>query len=122
MVKKVLVVAKHGKDYVEGAYSPFVFSLISRARGYDVKVFLMWGAVELAKKDVAQSTQAPDSPTLYEMMKDAIDNGTEVYVCDRSATRRGITTPDGFVEGVQFRDKDVELVDFADEADVVLEF
>ncbi|MHC1570737.1 MAG: DsrE family protein [Methermicoccaceae archaeon] len=122
MPKKVLIVGKHGKEHIEGAYAPFMLALVSCARGYDTEVFLMWSAVELAVKDVAQSIRAPDSPTLYEMMKDAIDSGTEVYVCDRSATRRGITTPDGFVEGVQFRDREVELVDLADDADVVLDF
>ncbi len=121
MPKKVLVIGKHGKDHMEGAYSPFIFSLISRARDYDTKVFLIWDAVELAVKEVAQSIQAPDSPTLYEMMKDAIDSGTEVYVCDRSAAMRGITTPEGLVEGAQLRDA-FEMIDLADEADVVINF
>lgn len=121
MTKKALVIGKHGTHHIEGAYAPFMVALASCSREYDTTVFLIWDAVELAQQEVAKSIQAPNSPSLYDMIRDAIDMGARVYICDRSAAMRNITTPEGLVEGVQFRDA-FELIDLVDEADVVLDF
>jgi len=87
---RVLVVQSNGTANAERAYATFIFSKAARSMGKEVTIFLLMDGVSLARKGGASNVKHPAFPHLHELMREVIDMGVQIYVCEMSAQFRGI--------------------------------
>ena len=97
---KVLVVQSNGIGNAEKAYATFIFSKAALSMGKDVTVFMLMDGVSIARDGNAKTVKHPAFNRLDILMKEAIDAGAKVYVCELSAEFRGMKQED-LVDGTK---------------------
>ena len=97
---KVLVVQSNGIGNAEKAYATFIFSKAALSMGKDVTVFMLMDGVSIARDGNAKTVKHPAFDRLDILMKEAIDAGAKVYVCELSAEFRGMKQED-LVDGAK---------------------
>lgn len=95
---KVLVVQSNGIGNAERAYATFIFSKASLSMGKKVTIFFLMDGVSIAKKGNAAKVKHPSFDRLDKVMREVIEAGAKVYVCELSAEFRGMKQED-LVEG-----------------------
>ncbi|KAF5088887.1 DsrE family protein [Methanobacterium aggregans] len=97
---KVLVVQSNGIGNAEKAYATFIFSKAALSMGKEVTVFLLMDGVSIAKDGNAKTVKHPAFNRLDVLMREAVDAGAKVYVCELSAEFRGMKQED-LVDGAK---------------------
>jgi len=97
---KILVVQSRGIGNAERAYATFIFSKAAVGMGKEVTIFLLMDGVSIARKGNAETVKHPAFDSLDQLMKEVIDLGAKIYVCELSAEFRGIKSKD-LVEGTK---------------------
>jgi len=91
---KVLVVQSNGIGNAERAYATFIFAKAALSMGKKVGIFLLMDGVSIARKGNAATVKHPAFDRLDHLMREAIDGGATIYVCELSANFRGIKQKD----------------------------
>jgi uncharacterized protein len=97
---KVLVVQSNGIGNAERAYATFIFSKASLSMGKQVTIFLLMDGVSIARKGNAATVKHPAFERLDKLMAEVLKAGALVYVCELSATFRGMKQAD-LVDGTK---------------------
>ena len=91
---KVLVVQSNGIGNAERAYATFIFAKAALSMGKKVGIFLLMDGVSIAPKGNAATVKHPAFERLDHLMKEVIESGATIYVCELSANFRGIKQKD----------------------------
>lgn len=97
---KVLVVQSNGIGNAERAYATFIFSKAALSMGKQVTIFMLMDGVSIARKGNAATVKHPAFERLDKLMTEVIKSGAQVYVCELSATFRGMKQGD-LVDGTK---------------------
>lgn len=97
---KVLVVQSNGIGNAERAYATFIFSKAALSMGKQVTIFMLMDGVSIAGKGNAATVKHPAFERLDKLMTEVIKAGAQVYVCELSATFRGMKQAD-LVDGTK---------------------
>lgn len=97
---KVLVVQSNGIGNAERAYATFIFSKAALSMGKKVSIFMLMDGVSIARKGNAATVKHPAFDRLDRLMDEVIKAGAQVYVCELSATFRGMKQAD-LVDGAK---------------------
>ncbi len=98
--KKIVYVQTSGVDTPERLYAPFVLAMTAKAMDMEAVIYFVIKGVTVVKKGEAEKIKVGSFPSLKEIMDQALKNGVEMMVCDRSADLLGIDQGD-IVEGVK---------------------
>jgi len=98
--KKLLYVQTSGVSTPERLYSPFVLAATAKATDIDATIYFLGQGITVVKKGAADTVRAGSFPPLSEIMKQAIDSGVELMVCEQSTQLLGMDRGD-FIPGVK---------------------
>ncbi|MBD3407721.1 MAG: sulfur reduction protein DsrE [Candidatus Lokiarchaeota archaeon] len=76
-------------DDPERQYSPIVLALSAKAMDIDAKIYFLGQALRVLKPGAAEKIQMGSFPSLKDMMKQAIEKGIPIYVCEASKQMLG---------------------------------
>lgn len=71
-------------DDPERQYSPLVLAQTARAMDIDAKVYYLGQALRVLKPEQAEKIKIGDFPSFLDMIKQTLDMGIEIYVCEAS--------------------------------------
>ena len=101
--KKIMYVQTSGLNTPERLYSPFVLAATAKSTDLDAIIYFLGMGITVVKKGAAETVKAGAFPPLSEMMKQAIDAGVELMVCEQSTQLldmdRGDFVPEAKVVG-----------------------
>ncbi len=93
--EKLLIVITHGKEKLERAAIPFAAANAALAVDADVAIYLMFDAVELAKKGALDEIELPSHlPDLPKLFQGFLDLGGKIFLCSPCCGERGIKQED----------------------------
>lgn len=118
---RVLVVQSSGIGNAERAYATFIFSKAAMSMGKEVTVFLLMDGVSIARKGNAETVKHPAFDRLDQLMKEVVDLGAKIYVCELSAEFRGINS-ENLVEGTKIAGAATYITLLSDPAYAVVNF
>lgn len=95
--KRILYVQTSGVDTPERAYAPFILATTAMAMGIDATIYFLIKGITLVKRGEAEKIKLGDFPSLKEVMKQAIEVGVKLEVCEQSCMLLGLERGD-FVE------------------------
>ena len=98
--KKLLYVQTSGVSTPERLYSPFVLAATAKATDIDATIYFLGQGITVVKKGAADPVRAGAFPPLSEIMKQAIDSGVELMVCEQSTQLLGMDRG-AFIPGVK---------------------
>jgi len=96
----IVYVQTSGVDTPERLYAPFILATTARAMDIDAALYFVVKGVTVVKTGEAEKIKLGSFPSLKEVMDQALQNGVEMMVCDRSAELLGIHQGD-LVAGVK---------------------
>jgi predicted peroxiredoxin len=97
---KILYIQTSGTDTPERLYAPFVLGMTAAAMDIDAVLFFMIKGITVVKKGEAEKIQLGEFPSLSEIMRQAIDAGVKIYICEQSSQLLGIPRGDFIPEGI----------------------
>jgi len=99
--KKIVIVVTNGFD---NERSSVAWSIANGAigMGFEVTLFMVSSGVDWVRRNgaAAGARLNPFDPTVSDMMKNVIENGSRIYVCPPCAKVRGYE-PTDFIDGVE---------------------
>lgn len=98
-IDEVFIINTTGTGNAERAYSTFMMADVAQKMKLKPTIFLMLDGASLAQKGECDKVKHPAFPKLSELVKNALNSGIKVYVCELSAEFRGINQKnleDGF--------------------------
>ncbi len=98
-IDEVFIINTTGTGNAEKAYSTFMMADVAQKMNLKPTIFLMLDGASLGLKGECDKVKHPAFPKLSEMVKNALNSGIKVYVCELSAEFRGINQKnleDGF--------------------------
>ena len=97
--EKLLIIITHGKENLERVAIPFAAANAALAVDAEVTIYLMFDAVELAKKGALEEINLPPHlPDLPKLFRDFLNLGGKIFLCSPCCGERGIKQED-VVEG-----------------------
>lgn len=117
---KIVYVQTSGPDTPERLYAPFILGATAVSMGVEAAIFFMIKGVLVVKQGEAEKVRVGAFPPLAEAMRQALDAGVKVYICEQSTQLLGIPRGEFIPEGVIAGG--ATLNDLALEADAVLTF
>lgn len=81
---KIMYVQTSGISTPERLYSPFVLAATAKATDMDAVIYFLGQGLTVIKKGMAETVKVGQFPALSEMMKQAVDAGVELMVCEQS--------------------------------------
>ena len=118
--KKILYVQTSGVDTPERTYSPFILATTAVAMGIDATIYFLIKGITLVKRGEAGKIKLGDFPPLTEVMKQAVEAGVRLEVCEQSCMLLGLERGD-FVDAAKIVGA-ATLNDRILDADAVLSF
>ncbi len=76
-------------DDPERQYSPFVLAQSAKAMDIDAKIYFLGQALRILQPGAAEKIKAGSFPSLAEIIKQTIDMGIPIYVCEASKQMLG---------------------------------
>ena len=76
-------------DDPERQYSPLVLAQTAKAMDIQAKVYYLGQALRVLKPDQAEKIKVGDFPSFVDMIKETLDKGIEIYVCQASKQMLG---------------------------------
>ncbi len=119
--KKMLFFLIHGLDALHMARACFMFASISAMMDVDTTVYcVMGGAEAIVKENISKDDVEPGKPDLAQRLKEAVEAGVKIVVCDRTLRAKNIPAesliPEAKIVGA------ATLIDLALDADSTLTF
>ncbi len=119
--KKMLFFLIHGLDALHMARACFMFATISAMMDVETTIYCVMGGAEAIVKGTAEKdVVAEGKPNLVKRMKEAIDAGVKIVVCDRTLRAKDIP-PENLIPEAKIVGA-ATLIDLALEADGTLTF
>jgi len=118
--KRILYIQTSGVDTPERTYSPLVLARTAAAMGIDATVYFLGKGVTVVKTGEADRIRIGSFPKLSEVLKQAVDAGVKLMVCDQSSQLLGLTRGD-YMDEAQVVGA-ATLNDIALDADAILSF
>ena len=101
--QKILYVQTSGVGTPERLYSPFVLAMTAKAMGVDAIIYFLGQGLTVIKKGMAENVKVGQFPALSDIMKQALDAGVEIMVCEQSTQllnmKRGDFIPQAKIVG-----------------------
>jgi len=101
--QKIMYVQTSGIGTPERLYSPFVLAMTAKATDLDAIIYFLGQGLTVIKKGMAENVKVGQFPALSDIMKQAIDAGVELLVCEQSTQllnmKRGDFIPQAKVVG-----------------------
>ena len=101
--QKIMYVQTSGVNTPERLYSPFVLAATAKATDIDAIIYFLGSGITVVKNGAAENVQVGAFPPLSDIMKQAIDAGVELMVCEQSTQLmnmdRGDFVPEAKVVG-----------------------
>jgi predicted peroxiredoxin len=101
MAEKLVFMVTHGPADAELATVPFVMAAAALASDVEVVMGFQGPGVELVKRGVAETVNAPEFVPLAKLLDDVRSLGGQLLVCSPCIKSRGIAAPDDLVDGAQ---------------------
>jgi uncharacterized protein involved in oxidation of intracellular sulfur len=98
--EKLVFMVMHGPDHPEHATIPFVMAGAALASDVEVVLGFQADGVELVRKGVAETVNAPAFPPLQKLLDDVRQLGAQLLVCGPCVKSREISADD-LVEGAE---------------------
>lgn len=98
--EKLVFMVTHGPGDAEHATIPFVMAAAALASDVHVVLGFQADAVELMRKGVAETVDAPEFPPLARLVNDVRELGAQLLVCGPCIKNRGIPA-DALIEGAE---------------------
>jgi len=117
---KILYVQTSGTDTPERLYAPFVLGMTAAAMDIEASIFFMIKGITAVRKGEAEKIRLGSFPSLGEVMRQAVDAGVKIYICEQSSQLLGIPKGDFVPEGIIAGG--ATLNDLALDADAVVTF
>jgi len=117
---KILYVQTSGTDTPEQLYAPFVLGMTAAAMDIEASIFFMIKGITAVRKGEAEKIRLGSFPSLGEVMRQAIDAGVKIYICEQSSQLLGIPKGDFITAGIIAGG--ATLNDLALDADAVVTF
>ncbi len=76
-------------DDPERQYSPLVLAQTAKAMDIDARVYYLGQALRILKPEQAGKIKVGDFPSLLDMIKQTLNMGIEIYVCEASKQMLG---------------------------------
>ena len=98
-IDEIFIINTTGTGNAEKAYSTFMMAEVAQKMKLKPTIFLMLDGASLALKGECNKVKHPAFPKLSELIKNALNSGIKIYVCELSAEFRGIGSKnleDGF--------------------------
>ncbi|TAJ43940.1 DsrE family protein [Methanofollis fontis] len=116
----ILYVQTSGTDTPERLYAPFILGMTAAAMDIEATIFFMIRGVTAVRAGEAEKIRIGTFPPLSEVMRQALDAGVRIYICEQSTQLLGIPRGDFIPEGTIAGG--ATLNDLALDADAVLTF
>lgn len=121
MTERMLFFLTHGLNAPQLARACFMFATISATMDVDTTIYcVMEGSEILVKGNELKDVVEPGKPDLAQRMREAMDAGVKIMVCDRTLRAKNIPIeeliPEARIVGA------ATLIDLALEADGTLTF
>lgn len=117
---KILYVQTSGTDTPERLYAPFILGATAAAMGVEAAIFFMIKGITAVRRGEAEKIRIGAFPTLAVAMRQAIDAGVKIYICEQSTQLLGVPRGDFIPEGIIVGG--ATLNDLALDADAVMTF
>jgi len=117
---KILYVQTSGTDTPARLYAPFVLGMTAAAMDIEASIFFMIKGITAVRKGEAEKIRLGSFPSLGEVMRQAVDAGVKIYICEQSSQLLGIPKGDFIPEGIIAGG--ATLNDLALDADAVVTF
>jgi predicted peroxiredoxin len=101
MAEKLVFMVTHGPADAELATIPFVMAAAALASDVEVVIGFQGAAVELVKRGVAETVQAPEFAPLAKLLDDVRNLGARLLLCSPCLKSRGIAVPDDLIDGTE---------------------
>jgi predicted peroxiredoxin len=98
--EKLVFMVTHGPDHPEHATIPFVMAAAALASDVQVVMGFQADGVELVRKGIAETVEAPGFPPLAKLLNDVRELGGLLLVCGPCVKSRGIDPAD-LVDGAE---------------------
>jgi predicted peroxiredoxin len=98
-IDEIFIINTTGTGNAEKAYSTFMMADVALKMKLKPTIFLMLDGASMGQKGECDKVKHPAFPKLSELVKNALNNGIKIYVCELSAEFRGISAKnleDGF--------------------------
>jgi predicted peroxiredoxin len=89
MASKKSILYVQTSDAPERQYSPHVLAQTAKAMDLDAKVYYMGMGLKILKPGEAEKIKLGNFPSVAEMIKQTLDMGAEIYVCEASKQMLG---------------------------------
>jgi predicted peroxiredoxin len=76
-------------DDPERQYSPLVLAQTAKAMDIDAKVYYLGQGLRILRPGEAEKIKLGDFPSIHEMIKQTLEMGIEIYVCEASKQMLG---------------------------------
>jgi predicted peroxiredoxin len=98
--EKLVFMVLHGPSHAEHATIPFVMAAAALASDVQVVMGFQADGVELVRKGIAETVEAPGFPPLAKLLNDVLELGGLLLVCGPCVKSRGIGPAD-LVDGAE---------------------
>jgi predicted peroxiredoxin len=98
--EKLVFMVTHGPDHPEHATIPFVMAAAALASDVQVVMGFQADGVELVRRGIAETVEAPGFPPLAKLLNDVRELGGLLLVCGPCVKSRGIDPAD-LVDGAE---------------------
>jgi len=89
-MKKNSILYVQTSDHPERQYSPLILAQTAKAMDIDAKVYYLGQGLRVLKSGAAEKIKAGSFPALSEVIKNTLDMGIEIYVCEASKQMLGM--------------------------------
>jgi uncharacterized protein len=89
-MKKDSILYVQTSDHPERQYSPLVLAQTAKAMDIDAKIYYLGQGLRVLKPGAAEKIKAGSFPALSEVIKNTLDMGIEIYVCEASKQMLGM--------------------------------
>ncbi len=118
--KRILYVQTSGVEMPERTYSPLVLARTAAAMGIDATVYFLGKGVTVVKTGEAERIQLGSFPKLSDVLRQAVEAGVKLMVCDQSTQLLGLSRGD-YIDEAEVVGA-ATLNDIALDADAILSF
>ncbi|OPX18290.1 sulfur reduction protein DsrE [candidate division WOR-3 bacterium 4484_100] len=77
-------------DTPERQYSPLILAQTARAMDIKAMVYYLGTGLKVLNPEIAKGIKFGEFPSIYELLKQVIDSGIEVYACKASMKLLGV--------------------------------
>lgn len=92
--KSILYIQTSGVDTPERTYAPFILATTAAMMDIDAAIYFLIKGVTVVKKGEGEKVKLGGFPSLGEVMKQAVQAGVKLFVCEQSTQLLGLSRGD----------------------------